>query len=174
MKQQNHPNLESIHSYLEDDKKIYVISCLNRGIPLVEKLAQQKGYNENLIVDIAYQIMLGLSYMHSNKHMHGDLSIDKIMATKIQSSFDIDVFISDIGFGSRSKNIKPNNVMNMSPELVMRENCSEKCDMWSLGCIVYQLLVGKSPFENKTFKLIKTDILYKEITFKEAEWKLIS
>ena len=70
-------------------------------------------------------MMLGLGYLHSNNQIHGTLSIDKIFAADRDiNTFDIDVFISDIGFGSKTKNIKPDNIMCMSPELVMRDICT--------------------------------------------------
>ena len=37
----------------------------------------------------------------------------------------------------------------MAPELVRHEKYSEKVDVWSLGCITYQLLSGKTPFDGK-------------------------
>lgn len=38
----------------------------------------------------------------------------------------------------------------MAPELLLKMNYNAKCDIWSLGCIVYALLCGSLPFEGKT------------------------
>ena len=46
----------------------------------------------------------------------------------------------------------------MAPELVNRQPYNEKVDVWSLGIITYQLLVGKTPFEADTIKLIDANI----------------
>ena len=40
----------------------------------------------------------------------------------------------------------------MAPELIKREKYNEKVDVWALGCIVYQLLTGKTPFDAKNIK----------------------
>jgi aurora kinase len=40
----------------------------------------------------------------------------------------------------------------MAPELVNRQPYNEKVDVWSLGIITYQLLVGRTPFEAETIK----------------------
>jgi len=54
----------------------------------------------------------------------------------------------------------------MAPELVNRQPYNEKVDVWSLGIITYQLLVGKTPFEAETIKLIDANINNKKIIFK--------
>lgn len=54
----------------------------------------------------------------------------------------------------------------MAPELVNRQPYNEKVDVWSLGIITYQLLVGRTPFEAETIKLIDANINNKKIFFK--------
>jgi aurora kinase len=54
----------------------------------------------------------------------------------------------------------------MAPELVNRQPYNEKVDVWSLGIITYQLLVGRTPFEAETIKLIDANINNKKIIFK--------
>ncbi len=65
----------------------------------------------------------------------------------------------------------------MAPELVNRQPYNEKVDVWSLGIITYQLLVGKTPFEAETIKLIDANINNKKINFKttsQENWQDIS
>ncbi len=65
----------------------------------------------------------------------------------------------------------------MAPELVNRQPYNEKVDVWSLGIITYQLLVGKTPFEAETIKLIDANINNKKINFKttsQENWQEIS
>lgn len=65
----------------------------------------------------------------------------------------------------------------MAPELVNRQPYNEKVDVWSLGIITYQLLVGKTPFEADTIKLIDANINNKKIIFKttsQENWQEIS
>jgi serine/threonine protein kinase len=43
----------------------------------------------------------------------------------------------------------------MAPEVIKGEECDEKCDIWSLGCILFLILTGELPFGNHVAKTIK-------------------
>lgn len=62
----------------------------------------------------------------------------------------------------------------MAPELVKEQKYNEKVDVWSLGCIVYQLLSGKTPFDGKSIQQINRFICTKEVSFKEKQWANVS
>ena len=62
----------------------------------------------------------------------------------------------------------------MAPELVEQKNYSEKVDVWSLGCIVYQLLSGTTPFEASTLGTLNAKILKQKVVFCEIEWANVS
>ena len=62
----------------------------------------------------------------------------------------------------------------MAPELIKHIKYNEKVDVWSLGIITYQLLSGKTPFDGKNIKKINQNIIYKELTFPDKQWKNIS
>lgn len=61
--------------------------------------------------------------------------------------------------------------LTMAPEVLNRKDYDEKCDIWSLGIILYQLLQGATPFvssDNMTLQALKEGILHKKITFDPA------
>jgi serine/threonine protein kinase len=62
----------------------------------------------------------------------------------------------------------------MAPELVLHQKYSEKVDVWSMGCITYQLLSGKTPFDGKNIKKINQYICQKEIPFNDKCWRNVS
>ena len=62
----------------------------------------------------------------------------------------------------------------MAPELVNQEKYSEKVDVWSLGCIVYQLLSGQTPFEANDLEGLNNKILNKKVSFNQIEWINVS
>lgn len=109
-----------------------------------------------------------------------------LLASKDPTNFDIK--ISDLGFAQKFDKCEPGKVkgqmtlvlgspLYMAPELVNRQPYTEKVDVWSLGVITYQLLVGKTPFEANSIKKIDWNINNKKVTFKstkEEHWDGIS
>ena len=61
----------------------------------------------------------------------------------------------------------------VAPE-VLKGDYDERCDVWSLGVIMYILLCGYPPFEGDNNKVIFQKILNSEVVVEDSEWKYIS
>lgn len=99
------------------------------------------------------QITHGVSYLHNNKIIHRDLKLGNLLLDD-----NLVVKIGDFGLaaqieydGERKKTLcgTPNYI---APEILMKKGHSFEVDVWSIGCIMYTLLVGKPPFETNTLK----------------------
>ncbi|XP_065874711.1 mitogen-activated protein kinase kinase kinase 20-like [Euphorbia lathyris] len=94
-------------------------------------------------------ILKGLDYIHSHGYVHCDLKPDNILMVSGDENKDSFVpKIGDFGLAKRNKNIKfdPNHggtALYMAPETVMDRIQEPPCDIWGLGCIVFEMLTGK-------------------------------
>ncbi|GMM51951.1 mitogen-activated protein kinase kinase kinase [Starmerella bacillaris] len=115
-------------------------------------------FTEPTIRFLNKQVLEGLSYLHSRGILHRDLKADNLL-------LDIDgtVKISDFGISKRSRDIYANNaemsmqgtIFWMAPEVInnviknQKQGYSAKVDVWSLGCVVLEMFVGRRPWSTE-------------------------
>ena len=105
------------------------------------------GLSSNLIKRIAIQLIISLKHIHSSGYIHCDLKPENILFKYSNKSS-----IKIIDFGSAcTKNEKPYNYIQSrfyrAPEVILESGYSEKIDIWSLGCILYELFKGAPLFQ---------------------------
>ncbi|RYC81262.1 hypothetical protein BFJ63_vAg15848 [Fusarium oxysporum f. sp. narcissi] len=108
-------------------------------------------FEESIVASLTRQALSGLAYLHQEGVLHRDLKADNILLDT-----DGTCKISDFGISKKTDNIygndKTNNMQGsvfwMAPE-VIRSQCegySAKVDIWSLGCVVLEMLTGQRPW----------------------------
>lgn len=149
----NHQNVVKFYSFFEDSDFVYVVLELCRRRSLMELHKRRKAVTEPETRYYMKQIVLGVQYLHSNKIIHRDLKLGNLFLTD-----EMEIKIGDLGLatkvdydGERKKTLcgTPNYI---APEVLGKKGHSYEVDIWSLGCIMYTLLVGKPPFETSSLK----------------------
>jgi serine/threonine protein kinase len=163
----NHPNIAVIHDIIEQDESAgYLVLEYVPGETLAERIAR-KPLNLEEALSIARQIAEAVSAAHKKGIIHRDLKPNNIKITP-----DGRVKVLDFGLAkpspSEDKKIditatEPGRVIGtpayMSPEQARGKSTDHRTDIWSFGCIMYQMLTGLLPFEGET----ATDTLAKII-----------
>jgi len=106
--------------------------------------------HESLAANITSQILRGLKYLHDNKYIHRDIKPSNILLETNET-----VKISDLGsaklLNSRAERAALTSIrgtiLYMAPEVAQRKVYDEKCDIWSVGCTVHEMLTKKTPSE---------------------------
>jgi calcium-dependent protein kinase len=119
--------------------------------------------------------MNAVNYLHSMNIAHRDLKPENIMMT---GKSNLDLKIIDFGFAI---NIPPGKYEKrmvgtpyyIAPE-VLKRNYNEKCDIWSVGVILYILLCGYPPFNGKNNRELYNEIQFREPDFSGEEWETVS
>ncbi|XP_059835714.1 serine/threonine-protein kinase PLK1 [Hypanus sabinus] len=148
-----HSNVVAFHGFFEDDNFVYVVLELCRRRSLLELHKRRKAVTEPEARYYLKQTILGTQYLHNNQVIHRDLKLGNLFLND-----DMEVKIGDFGLattvqyeGERKKTLcgTPNYI---APEVIGKKGHSFEVDVWSLGCIMYTLLVGKPPFETSCLK----------------------
>ena len=61
-----------------------------------------------------------------------------------------------------------------APEIILKQPTDFKCDIWSLGCLLYELLCGQMPFLGSDIEEIEQHILYRNLNFEGPIWASVS
>mmetsp|Transcript_41358 Transcript_41358/g.93561 ORF Transcript_41358/g.93561 Transcript_41358/m.93561 type:complete len:826 (-) Transcript_41358:122-2599(-) len=150
--QLDHPHICKLMYVYEDKLNVHLVMEHCTGQELYDRLCARKQYTERETQDVTLQMLLALQYCHAHKVVHRDLKLENWMYATQEPSAKIKLI--DFGF---SKVVEPDVKMDVpcgtlhyaSPD-VLRKSYTSKCDVWSLGVIVYMLLSGSPPFHGKT------------------------
>jgi len=149
----SHKYIVKLMTYFEDRDFVYIILELCRRRSLMELHKRRKAITEPETRYFMRQILLGVKYLHDNKIIHRDLKLGNIFLND-----DMEIKLGDFGLatkvdydGERKRTLcgTPNYI---APEVLTKKGHSYEVDIWSIGCIMYTLLVGKPPFETQTLK----------------------
>ena len=157
----HHPNIVAFEHYFEDSENVYLLLEICQNQSLNELLKRRKTLTEIEVQCYTMQIIKALKYLHSHRIIHRDLKLGNLFI-----SDKMELKVGDFGLatklefdGERKRTVcgTPNYI---APEILDgKTGHSYEVDIWSLGVIIYTLIIGKPPFETnnvkETYKRIK-------------------
>lgn len=175
----DHPHILKIFEYFEDKSYFYVVTEYAEGGELYYQLSTIQSYNETNAATIIQQLLSCVSYLHANAIVHRDIKPDNIILDMANSG-ELSIKLIDFGvanFDKRGKNsrlkAKVGSLYYKAPE-VIKQDYDSKCDIWSVGVIMYVLLCGYPPFDGDNDEIIINKINTGNYNFEGKEWKKIS
>lgn len=147
-----HPNIVKYYTSFVEGGHMYIIMELVQGTSLTDYISSVRGkqqrMSEEQIWSIFIQLTLALSYMHMERGVvHRDLTPSNVMVDQNGK-----VKITDFGL-ARQKNkesLMKSAVGTISfscPEIILHKPYTEKADLWSLGCVLYQMAMLRPAFQ---------------------------
>lgn len=165
----SHPNIISLHDYCETQKAYYLTTthCLTDLFPFLSNRI-----TERQLAEITFQLLSVLSYFENKQILHRDLKLENIMIFAVEENpkyQDKIYYIKLIDFGTCLKGSQQEKVFigssyYVAPEIVYSNYYSSKCDIWSLGVVLYMLITGGSPFEGHNSDAVIEDAKNKKFT----------
>ncbi|XP_051949936.1 serine/threonine-protein kinase 36 isoform X2 [Xyrauchen texanus] len=151
-----HPNIVLLLDSFETEKEVVVVTEYAEG-ELFQILEDDGNLPESQVREIACQLVSALYYLHSHRILHRDMKPQNILLGKGGV-----VKLCDFGF-ARAMSVSTlvltsikGTPLYMSPELVEEKPYDHSADLWSLGCILYELHTGAPPFyTNSIFHLVQ-------------------
>merc|ERR1712032_314133 len=153
-------NIVGFEHYFEDTDNVYILleMCTNQSMN--ELLKRRKTLTEIETQCYTIQLIKALKYLHSHRIIHRDLKLGNLFLTD-----KMEIKVGDFGLatkldfdGEKKRTIcgTPNYI---APEVLEgKSGHSYEVDIWSLGVILYTLIIGKPPFETTDVKATYTRI----------------
>ena len=165
----HHPQIVAFEHYFEDTKNVYILLEMCHNQTLNELLKRRKRLTEIEVQCYIVQLIKALKYLHSHRVIHRDLKLGNLFLTE-----KMELKVGDFGLatkldfeGERKRTVcgTPNYI---APEILDgKTGHSYEVDIWSLGVIIYTLIIGKPPFETRDVKTTYKRIKMNAYTFPE-------
>lgn len=149
----NHQNIVRFLNFFDDTQNVYIVLELCKQRSMMELHKRRPVVTDYECRFYIYQVLDGVRYLHDNRIIHRDLKLGNLFLND-----QLNVKIGDFGLatrieydGERKKTLcgTPNYI---APEILNKKGHSFEVDIWSIGCVMFTLLVGQPPFETKTLK----------------------
>ena len=162
----NHPNIIRLYNVLETEEEISILLEYAENGNLYNLIQQEKEFSELKAYKYFIQIVNAVYFLHQNNIIHRDIKPENILI----GENDI-LKLCDFGWAKEltveNRHTFCGTVEYMAPEIVGSEKYDCSVDIWSLGILLYELLMGHSPFSSKKDNNIMIKIKLHDLSFKE-------
>lgn len=170
--------IQCYDAFIEGNELIMILELTDGG-NLAQLIAHRKAcqtrFSEQDLWTFIYFISLGLAHMHSKRIMHRDIKPSNVHITTKG-----EIKLGDLGLGRIFSSVTDyaaslvGTPYYMSPELIQGEQYNYKSDVWSLGCLLYELSMLRLPFSDETgsFYHLGKKIIDCDYSPVEAEYSL--
>jgi len=178
LKKVDQPYCVQLEAIYETNNHLYLVLEYCKGGELFDMICQHSHFTELQAVKVVKQVNSALEYLHNLGIVHRDIKPENILL--VENHPDSDIKLTDFGLANRldGKDLKfwtsCGTLYYAAPEVLSSGSYTHKIDFWSLGVVMYVLLVGYLPFYHdnraKTIDLIRRG----RVHFDMSDWGDIS
>ncbi|KAI9245982.1 kinase-like domain-containing protein [Sporodiniella umbellata] len=162
---EKHPFLVGLQSCFQTESRVYFVMEYVSGGDLMWHI-QREPFSERRAKFYACEVLLALEYFHSQGIIYRDLKLDNIM-------LGLDGHIKVADYGLCKENMWYESITGtfcgtpefMAPEILLEQKYGRAVDWWAFGVLVYEMLLGQSPFRGEDEDEIFDAILEDEILY---------
>ncbi|CAI5447874.1 unnamed protein product [Caenorhabditis angaria] len=169
----SHQNICRLYHYIETEEKFYIVMEYCSGGEMFDYIVRKERLEESEARHFFRQLVSAIAYVHSQGYAHRDLKPENLLLTE-------DLHLKLIDFGLCAKTEKGNidkhhldtccgSPAYAAPELIQGlPYKGNEADVWSMGILLYTLLVGALPFEDDNMQAMYRKIQHG--SYYEPEW----
>lgn len=173
----NYSTIVTLTDVLETDLHYYLVMEYMGGGDVFDRIVKRGMYPQAEARVLAHNLLSPMRFVHSCFIAHRDLKPQNMLFQDPNNNTDFKV----AGFSFAKKVPKPNLLLTrcgtptyVSPEVLQGKPYDEKVDMWSIGVILYVVLVGYPPFLEESQERQSQKIMTADYQFYDDDWRSIS
>ncbi|KAM3823913.1 aurora kinase C-like [Vipera latastei] len=144
----SHPNILRLYNYFHDKKRVYLILEYAPRGELYKELQKCQRFDEQRSATFIEELADALLYCHSKKVIHRDIKPENLLM-----GLKGELKIADFGWSVHAPSLRRKTMCGtldyLPPEMIEGKPHDEKVDLWCIGILCYEFLVGKPPFESE-------------------------
>ena len=169
----DHANVVQIYEVFENKKYFFFVMEYASGGDLLQLMKRKCRLSESYARGLFIQLVRGLRHIHSKKILHRDIKLDNILL--IEADGELKAKICDFGV---SRVINEHEVINeqcgtpayIAPEIIKKKGYKGfGADIWSLGVLLYAMIMGAMPFKANDIDGLHQKILKRECEMDDPE-----
>ncbi|HEX8351675.1 MAG TPA: protein kinase, partial [Pyrinomonadaceae bacterium] len=171
----NHPNILTVHEIGEEGGRLFIVTEYVEGRTLRERMWGER-FTAAAALDVCAQVAGALAKAHGSGIIHRDVKPENLMldeeghvkvldfgiAKQVAAAPAVDTEAPTSAHVNTASGVVLGTSTYMSPEQVRGLDLDGRTDVWSLGCVLYEMLAGRPPFEEKNFGDLVVSILHGE------------
>ncbi|XP_060757222.1 aurora kinase B isoform X1 [Neoarius graeffei] len=167
-----HPNILRFYNYFHDSSRVFlVLEYAPRG-EMYKELQHCGRFNDQRTATFMEEVADALQYCHEKKVIHRDIKPENLLL-----GFRGELKIADFGWSVHAPSLRRRTMCGtldyLPPEMIEGHSHDEKVDLWCIGVLCYECLVGNPPFEtathSETYKRItKVDLQFPKVVSEGA------
>uniref|UniRef100_A0A3Q1GSN2 non-specific serine/threonine protein kinase n=1 Tax=Acanthochromis polyacanthus TaxID=80966 RepID=A0A3Q1GSN2_9TELE len=159
-----HPNILRLYGYFHDPSRVYLILEFAPKGELYSELQRSGHFPESQSATYIMELADALIYCHTKNVIHRDIKPENLLL-----GANGELKIADFGWSVHTPSSRRSTLCGtldyLPPEMIEGKTHDEKVDLWSLGVLCFEFLVGKPPFEAKTHEETYRKISRVEYTY---------
>ncbi|XP_053505363.1 aurora kinase A isoform X2 [Ictalurus furcatus] len=159
-----HPNILRLYGYFHDSARVYLILEFAPKGELYGELQRCRMFDDQRSATYIMELADALYYCHSKKVIHRDIKPENLLL-----GANGELKIADFGWSVHTPSSRRSTLCGtldyLPPEMIEGKTHDEKVDLWSLGVLCYEFLVGNPPFETKSHEETYRKISRVEFTY---------
>jgi polo-like kinase 1 len=163
----NHQYVANFEHFFEDSEWVYILLELCHNQTMNELLKRRKRLHEIEVQWWTLQIISALKYLHGHRVIHRDIKLGNLfISNKMEIKLGDFGLATKLDFDGEKKRTIWGTPNYIAPEVIEgKTGHSYEVDIWSLGVVIYTLLIGKPPFETSNVKKTYSRIKNNSYTF---------